>query len=64
MTNVADLAAIAAALARPSGAPLVVLARTISGRGVTFMERQVDWHYLPMTDAQYRQALAESDSLP
>ncbi len=59
-----DTAAIAAALARPSGAPLVVLARTISGRGVTFMERQVDWHYLPMTEAQYRQALAESDSLP
>jgi len=43
--------------------PLVVLARTISGRGVGFMERQVRWHYLPMSDEQYAMALAESEAL-
>lgn len=59
-----DAAAIAAALDRPRGAPLVVLARTIAGRGVSFMEGQVAWHYLPMSEAQYHRALADSDALP
>ncbi|RAZ88658.1 transketolase [Mesorhizobium hawassense] len=43
--------------------PLAVLARTVSGRGVSFMERQVNWHYLPMSDEQYAIALAESEAL-
>lgn len=59
-----DPAAITAALDRPRGAPLAVLARTIAGRGVSFMEGQVAWHYMPMSEAQYRLALAESDALP
>jgi transketolase len=44
--------------------PLVILARTISGRGVSFMEGQVRWHYMPMSDSEYRQALDESDTVP
>lgn len=41
------------------GAPHVLLARTTFGKGVAFMERQVKWHYLPMSDAQYADALSD-----
>ena len=42
-----------------AGAPRVVLARTTFGRGVSFMERQLAWHYLPMDDEQYARAMEE-----
>lgn len=42
-----------------SGAPRAIIARTVFGKGVSFMERQIKWHYMPMTDAEYEQALAE-----
>ena len=56
-------AAIGEALRPHDQEPLAVLARTVSGRGVSFMEGQVDWHYLPMSDEQYAMALAESEAL-
>lgn len=40
-------------------APHVLVARTTFGKGVSFMEGQLRWHYLPMSDAQYREACAE-----
>jgi transketolase len=43
------------------GKPKVVLARTIFGKGVSFMEGQIKWHYWPMNDDEYRQALDEVD---
>ena len=55
---------IAAAFDYAGDFPLVVLADTISGKGVSFMERQVGWHYMPMSDDEYTRALAESDALP
>ena len=39
--------------------PLLVIAKTTAGKGVSFMEGKVEWHYLPQTDAQHHQALAE-----
>lgn len=39
--------------------PLVVVARTVLGKGVSFMEGQVKWHYWPMSEAEYAQAMAE-----
>jgi transketolase len=47
------------ALARSAPGPRVILARTIKGKGVSFMENKMEWHYLPMTESQYAQALAE-----
>lgn len=41
------------------GQPQVVLARTTKGKGVSFMEGSVDWHYRSPNDAQLAQALAE-----
>jgi transketolase len=56
-----DLEGLAAALARPEPdrAPRVIVARTVKGKGVSFMENKLEWHYLPMTKSQYDQALAE-----
>ena len=39
--------------------PLLVIAKTIAGKGVSFMEGKVEWHYMPQTDDQHRQALEE-----
>lgn len=41
------------------GPPHVVIAHTTFGKGVSFMQNVIDWHYLPMTDEQYSQALSE-----
>ena len=46
-----------------SGPPHVLVARTIFGKGVSYMERQIKWHYWPMSDVEYRQALAEIDAV-
>ncbi len=46
-----------------SGRPHVVMAETVFGSGVSFMEHQIPWHYLPMSDEQYRQALQEVDDV-
>src|SRR4051812_4311421 len=43
----------------PAGAPHVLLARTTFGSGVSYMESQLDWHYWPMSEQQYEQAMAE-----
>lgn len=39
--------------------PHLIVARTTFGKGVSYMESQIKWHYFPMDDAQYAQALAE-----
>src|SRR5262249_49623606 len=43
-----------------SGLPHVLIASTIFGKGVSYMENKIKWHYWPMSDAEYAQALAES----
>jgi transketolase len=47
-----------------SGPPHVLIAHTLSGKGVSFMERQIKWHYWPMSDEEYQQALAEVGRVP
>lgn len=42
-----------------SGPPHVLLAKTTFGKGVSFMEGQIKWHYSPLNDEEYKQALAE-----
>jgi transketolase len=39
--------------------PRVLVARTTFGRGVSFMESKIKWHYSPMSEAEYAQALEE-----
>lgn len=54
-----DSAAICRLLSRESRKPRAIVARTVKGRGVSFMENKMEWHYLPMTLAQYTQAEKE-----
>jgi transketolase len=56
-----DRAAIRQAI-RPDATKLqVVVARTHKGSGVSFMEDRMEWHYLPMTEAQYLRAVEETE---
>jgi len=56
-----DPSALIDALARPEGRaePLCVIARTIKGKGVSYMEDQVSWHHGVPTKAQLDQAIKE-----
>lgn len=55
-----DHAALWAAFtAAPAGKPRCVIARTIKGKGVSFMEDRVEWHHKVPSAAQIEQALAE-----
>lgn len=57
-----DFAAIHAGVtAPPTGRPRCVVARTIKGKGVAIMEDTIEWHYWPMNEAHYAQALADLD---
>lgn len=42
-----------------TGQPTLVLAHTVKGKGVTFMENQVGWHGKAPSEEQVQQALAE-----
>ena len=39
--------------------PLAILARTIKGKGVSFIENNPEWHVHPLTQQQYDQAMGE-----
>lgn len=41
------------------GRPTVIVAETVKGKGVSFMENQVEWHGVAPTAAQAQEALAE-----
>ncbi len=41
------------------GKPSLLIARTIKGKGVSFMENSVEWHYRSPNDQQLNQALLE-----
>jgi transketolase len=55
-----DAQAILQAVAsRQGSAPMMVLARTIKGKGVSFMENVPIWHYRSPSPEEYRQAIRE-----
>ena len=45
-----------------TGQPVCIVAETVKGKGVSFMENEVDWHGKGPNDDQYEQALAELES--
>jgi transketolase len=61
---VTDLVRTVDGLDTAEGRPHVLIARTTFGKGVSYMENQIKWHYLPMSDAEYVQALAEIGAAP
>jgi transketolase len=57
--DVAALTQTVSSLDTRSGPPHVLVAHTVFGKGVSYMEGRIKWHYWPMTEDEYRQALAE-----
>jgi transketolase len=45
------------------GAPHALIAHTVFGHGVSYMQSQIKWHYLPMSQAEYEAALNNIKSL-
>ena len=57
-----DMTQIEAAFAEArevTGVPVVIIAETVKGKGVSFMENQVGWHGKAPNDEQFEQAMAE-----
>jgi len=57
-----DIGALCDALdwsASVQGAPSVILARTVKGKGVSFMEGKNVWHGKPIGDEEYERAMLE-----
>ena len=57
-----DMARIEAAFAEArevTGVPVAIIAETVKGKGVSFMENQVGWHGKAPNDEQFEQAMAE-----
>jgi transketolase len=46
-----------------SNKPLLIIAETKFGAGISFMEGNIDWHYLPLNSEQYQKALIEIEAL-
>lgn len=57
--DVSQIERTISALDTTFGMPHALVAHTVFGKGVSYMESQIKWHYLPMSDAEYQQALAE-----
>ena len=60
-----DIAALTEALAEARtvrGQPTILLARTIKGKGVSFMENSPAWHGAAPNGEQYEQAMKDLDA--
>jgi transketolase len=55
-----DHVALQSALeSKPSSEPLVVISDTVKGKGVSFMENKVKWHYKNPNDEELKSAISE-----
>jgi len=48
--------------AKVAGKPLCIVANTTKGKGISFMENQVLWHYRSPQDEEYEAAMRELDN--
>ena len=60
--NVSEIANTIEKLDTISGCPHILVARTTFGKGVPYMENQIKWHYMPMSDAEYQKAVEAVES--
>lgn len=61
-----DCAALARAYAEAkqcAGRPTAVIAHTVKGKGVSYMENQKSWHHGVMSEEQYQQAVQELEEV-
>ncbi len=59
-----DLSELTAALSRSpqTGQPTCIIANTVKGKGVSFIEDNAKWHHRVPTEQELKQALHELDS--
>lgn len=57
-----DPEAIISALESRGSRPRAVLLHTVKGKGISFMENRLEWHYKPLTEELYRRAVQEFGS--
>ena len=57
--NVSEITGTVGRLDTVSGPPHLLIANTVFGKGVSYMEGQIKWHYWPMSDEEYEKALEE-----
>jgi transketolase len=43
--------------------PKLVIANTIKGKDVSYMENKLEWHYLPMNDLQFQEAINDINKI-
>jgi len=41
-----------------NGKPKLIIANTVKGKGIPYMENKMEWHYLPMNEQLYNEAVA------
>ena len=54
-----DVKALLDALDVADDKPIAIIANTIKGKGVSFMEHNVQWHHATISEKQYQQAMEE-----
>lgn len=59
--SIPDLLGVFENLPFEAGKPNLILARTVKGKGISFIEDQVQWHHHVPTDAEYATAMLELD---
>ena len=59
--SIPDLLDVFENLPFEAGKPNLILARTVKGKGISFIEDQVQWHHHVPTDAEYATAMLELD---
>jgi transketolase len=57
-----DHEAISVALRQTVDRPHLIVMQTVKGKGISFMEDRMEWHYLPLTEAQYHAACKELEA--
>ncbi|KDP87540.1 transketolase [Cupriavidus sp. SK-3] len=54
-----DLESMRNALDKRPGRPHFIILETTKGKGVSFMENRMEWHYLPLNEDHYKKAIEE-----
>jgi len=57
--NMKELVEVLGSMPRESGRPTAIIAHTVKGKGVSYMEDNLAWHYKSPTDEQLKNALKE-----
>lgn len=60
--NYQELLSVFESLPIERGKPSIIIAHTIKGKGVSFMEDKLEWHYKSPTQEQYEIAIKEIDA--